>query len=425
MKEEFFGFYEPTEQEINKSWNEGTFVFDANSLLNLYRYSASTRNDFLMALNKLKERVFMPYQVGYEFHSNRTLVIETLNNSYNSLLTGIKELFEKNVKSHLNQFKRHPSIEIESINRLLDEFIKKLAIELDKQKKNHPNFLTKDDVLKSLTEIYKDKVGQQFTKDEIKNIYVEGKDRYEQQIPPGYKDLETKRKKGEQHIYGDLIIWKELISYTRRENKNVIFVTDDRKEDWWTLDNGRTIRPREELIKEFYDLTKTRVLIYNTDNFLHFAKERKIVTKIKDTSIKEVKEVRKADETLIKLSDLLKKGTLSDYFKTHDRLSEISKMAPNSIASLANNDLLNAAKFVQTLYPSSITNILNSDTFKTANSLSDIMKSASISPSLLTSTSLSDYFKNLDKPITLTNRIVDTNKDLSDNEDEVQKQENT
>lgn len=406
MKEEFFGFYEPTEKEIDKSWNEGTFIFDANALLNLYRYSTSTRNDFISALNKLKDRVFMPYQVGHEFHSNRTIVIETLNNSYNSLLNGIKELFEKSIKSHLNQFKRHPSIDIDSINKLLDEFIKKLAGELEKQKKNHPDFLVTDNVLENLTDIYKNKVGKQFSKDDLKKIFSEGKDRYEQQIPPGYKDLENKRKKGEQHIYGDLIIWKEIINYTIKEKKNVILVTDDRKEDWWTIDNGRTIRPREELIKEFFDLTKTRILIYNADNFLHYAKERKVVTKIKETSIKEVKEIRKTDETVISLGEMLSKGTpLSEYLKTYDKLSEISKFVPNNVISLANKNTLDYSKFTDTLYPS---NILNSEVFKTANSISNIIKSASINPSILTATSISDYLKNKDKPITLTGTILDS-----------------
>ena len=306
MKKEFFGFYEPTQTEIDKSWENGIFVFDTNTLLNLYRYSESTRKDFLLAVTKLKDKLFMPYQVGYEYHSNRHFVIDTLNNSYNSLISSIKDNSEKNITNLLNQYLRHPSIQIDSIKKLQDDFLKKVGNELEKQKKNHPDFKDKDEILIQLTELYENKVGVQFTKEELKKIYTDGKERYEQQIPPGYKDLETKRKKGEQHIYGDLIIWKEIISLSKKEKKEIIFITDDRKEDWWTIENGKTIRPREELIKEFYDLTGLRILIYNADNFLHFAKERKLVTKIKEATINEVKEVRQSDENFNTAIDLLK-----------------------------------------------------------------------------------------------------------------------
>ena len=321
MKKEFYGFYAPNQTEIDKSWNEGIFVFDANTLLNLYRYSDSTRKDFLMVLSKLKEKLHMPYQVGYEYHSNRNSVIENLDTSYYTLSASIKDICDKAITSAINQYVRHPSIEVEILKKTLNEFVKKLDTELEKQKKKHPDFKKEDEVLKQLTELYENKVGVPFSEDDLKKIYIEGKQRYDKLIPPGYKDLETKKKKGEQHIYGDLIIWKELISLTTKEKKEIIFITDDRKEDWWTIENGKTIRPREELIKEFYDLTGIRILIYNADNFLHFAKERKLATSIKEQSITEVKEVRQADEISITLNEL------------NDRNLELSKIITNSVPS--------------------------------------------------------------------------------------------
>ncbi|MGE0569017.1 MAG: PIN-like domain-containing protein, partial [Bacteroidia bacterium] len=195
-------------------------------------------------------------------------------------------------------FRSHPVISIESINKLHRDFLKKLSTELEKQKKLHPDFKSKDEVLGKLTELFEYSTGKEFTKEELKKIYSEGKDRYAECIPPGYKDLENKKKKGDRHIYGDLIIWKELISRTKKEKKPIILVTDDRKEDWWTIENGKTIRPREELIKEFFDLTGIRILIYNADNFLHFAKEKRLVPKIKEATINEVKQIRLSDENL-------------------------------------------------------------------------------------------------------------------------------
>lgn len=67
MKEEFFGFYDPTQEEVDISWKDDTFIFDTNALLNLYRYPESTRNDYLSVVNELNDRLYMPHQVGLEF----------------------------------------------------------------------------------------------------------------------------------------------------------------------------------------------------------------------------------------------------------------------------------------------------------------------------------------------------------------------
>ncbi|MFO0358824.1 MAG: PIN-like domain-containing protein [Sphingobacteriaceae bacterium] len=300
MKKEFIGYYNPSDKEISDAWNKGTFAFDANTLLNLYRYSENTRKDFLSALKAIKQKLFLPHQAALEFHSNRIGVIEGIGHSYDNLYKIFENNFEKNLEPQINQFKKHPVISIDQINKLHSEFLKKISSELEKQRKNHPDFKTKDEVLDQLTELFESATGKEFTKEELIKIYTEGKERYAEGIPPGYKDLENKKKKGDRHVYGDLIIWKELIAYAKKEKKSLLLITDDRKEDWWNIENGKTIRPREELIKEFFDLTGIRILIYNADNFLYYAKEKKLVPKLKDETIKEVKEIRLSDENLNK-----------------------------------------------------------------------------------------------------------------------------
>ena len=64
-------------------------------------------------------------------------------------------------------------------------------------------------------------------------IVNEGKLRYEFQIPPGYQDL--KEKIGTQ-IFGDLIVWKQILSHAKAINKNVIFICNDLKIDWCLKD---------------------------------------------------------------------------------------------------------------------------------------------------------------------------------------------
>lgn len=295
MKNNFIGFYNPTEEEINDSWSNGIFAFDANSILNLYRYTELTRNDFISALNSIKAKLYFPYQAAYEFHKNRLKVIDALDDSYDEVMKILGDNFKKTIEPQINQFKKHPSIIIREIYNLHSTFIDKVSKELEKQKKKHPNFKSNDLVLDKITELFKNKIGTEFSKDVLKKIYLEGKERYSERIPPGYKDAD-KSDKLERNVYGDLIIWKELIAHAQKEKKPIIFITDDRKEDWWTIENGKTIRPREELIKEFYDATSIRLLIYNAENFLLVAKERGLIPQINQKTIDEVKEIRISDE---------------------------------------------------------------------------------------------------------------------------------
>ncbi|TDP60663.1 PIN domain-containing protein [Flavobacterium dankookense] len=296
MKKEFIGFYDPTDEEIEQAWNDGIFAFDANTLLNLYRYTDVTRKDFTHALKSIKERLFIPSQVAYEYLNNRVGVIDGLEKSYFELEKVLKDNFDNNLKKSINAFKRHPSIVIETILGKYEDFLKKISVELEKQKKRHPDFKTKDNILNELTELFESCIGKEPSKTEVVKIYAEGKERYAEEIPPGYKDLKEKEKKGSRHLYGDLLVWKELIEFSKKNKKPLVFVTDDRKEDWWKIENGKTIRPREELIKEFYDITGIRILIYNADQFLKFAKERGMIPTIKDETIEEVKEIRIYDE---------------------------------------------------------------------------------------------------------------------------------
>ena len=89
----------------------------------------------------------------------------------------------------------------------------------------------------------------------IYEICREGERRYNKLIPPGYKD----NKKDGPFKYGDLISWVETYKYAQLNKKNVIFVTDDVKEDWWERNGKREILFRKELIKEFRRKTKNGV----------------------------------------------------------------------------------------------------------------------------------------------------------------------
>jgi hypothetical protein len=71
----FEGYFRPDDEYFRRIWRNATFAFDANALLKLYRYSDETRQQFFSVLDLIGDRVWLPHQVAFEFHSNRNSVI--------------------------------------------------------------------------------------------------------------------------------------------------------------------------------------------------------------------------------------------------------------------------------------------------------------------------------------------------------------
>lgn len=73
-----FETYRTVTQESYRSLlTSGLIVLDTNALLNLYRYHAQTRMDWIEVLNQIKERLWVPHQAMLEFWQGRPSVIDS------------------------------------------------------------------------------------------------------------------------------------------------------------------------------------------------------------------------------------------------------------------------------------------------------------------------------------------------------------
>jgi len=356
MKQKFKEFYKPTPEEIDDFWANAIFSFDANILLNLYRYTNDTCNEVLETLKYLSEqkRLWITYQAAFEYQKNRLTVISTAKSAYRNL---IEKLAEKNkeIVEELNKFKKHQTLNIEGIKEEFAGTFKKATDDLTRLEEDHPNLLEDDPIFDALTRILEGCIGDTMSEDELNLIYKEGKSRYEKKIPPGYKDLVDKKNEPERSLYGDLIIWKELIKYIKTTPSKLIFVTDDLKEDWWHIVNGRTINSKPELAREFFAETKNEIIIYKPEQFLKFFKDR-VKHELKEETIKEVEETRKNDEIIythlpdaslysIYPTDFIGNLNVADYYKNkgyflHDLLQSSGSNVPISIPSYLTPELL-------------------------------------------------------------------------------------
>lgn len=281
MKNLFRSFKKTTDAELKTLWKDAIFVFDTNVLHSVYRYKASTCEDVLKLMEQLQDRVWIPYHVALEFQRNRLSVISSQHKRFDETRTAIENAV-KSLQAKLNELqleKRHSIIDpqplIEGINTLKQDYLKKL----DEQENECLKVESVDPQLSRLESIFDSRIGPKPDNSEaIKEIIKEGRERYKSKIPPGYKDSAKESEPDNVYSYagityerqfGDLFVWKQLIQHVKAEKiKNVIFVTDDNKEDWWQITQGKTISFRYELIDEI--LRETDLVNFKAYSLLGF-----------------------------------------------------------------------------------------------------------------------------------------------------------
>lgn len=292
MKELFPGHFKETDENLKKVWGTSLFVFDANILLNLYRYSDTTRNEFLRILDKIKDRAWLPHRAAEEYLNNRLTVIDQQEKSYDDTMKSIESL-----KRDLENACQHPFVSInvmQKVNSIFDE----LCNELKDNKSVHTTRISNDEIKDSIAHIFKNSVGIPYENSRIEQLVTEGEERYKQKIPPGFKDAS---KSGDSDVfsekcrkYGDLIVWTQVIDKATELNKGVVLITDDKKEDWWEKFKGKTVGPRPELVKEFKDRTNQTFHMYQADRFLELAREN-LDEQVSEEIVEEIREVRRRD----------------------------------------------------------------------------------------------------------------------------------
>lgn len=329
MKSIFCGFYSTAAESIKDIWlSESTlFVFDTNCLLNLYRCEEHTREEILDVMRELKEKTWIPFQVGFEYQRNRISVIEESIVSLSKIKDELKKIYTQNiitsgkVKKHLyNSLSEEISTLQSQLKESIDIYInEKIEPRIANKKKISDHDFIRDEI----DNIIGENVGAIPTQEYIDSLNELGQKRYSKKQPPGFND----DKKNEislfknvefQNKYGDLYLWKEIIEKAKSENiKNVIFVCDDNKSDWCYSTDKNTYGPLAALKTEICSEAKIQEFRLITQlTFLHEAKQFLVNIQISESSLNEVKELSYADES----SKNKKYHTIKDIFESYTNI---------------------------------------------------------------------------------------------------------
>lgn len=295
------------ESEKEALWDNCVFIFDANVLLNLYRYNHVLSTTLFDAIDTLSPNIWIPYQVAHEFIKNRCSVIFETNDKYSD--------FEKTIDAFLTSAMeltklKNTDEEIHQLQEFLEDWIAK-----SKSENIRVSSVEEDPILDRIMKLFNGKTGARYSpEDETANLKI-GESRYKAHTPPGYIDAQKRTSENcDNNAYGDYILWKQILDFAKEHQTNVVFVTNDRKEDWWYKTKGRTVGPRVELLQEFRSTTGKQFHMYAMDSFIsQFSKKynRKInelvISEFKQNNNEEEKHHESVDQELLFLANQIDK----------------------------------------------------------------------------------------------------------------------
>ena len=259
MRVGFEHYYPLTDEEAKNLWGEAIFVFDTSAVLGFYREPASLVDEVFTVIPKIQERIWVPHQVGFEYHENLPGVEAKIWDSQRDALKmaegaimGLEQLMSAS---------QHPFLH-SALLKQAENFKRSAARQLKRSEFSNDRLRERIALVTKVIAENFTQIGSAPPEETIASIKTEGKSRYERKIPPGFEDAKAKP---EARIYGDLIIWKQMIEFANAEKKPIIFITNDQKQDWWEQKYGKN-KPhpqlREEMMREtgqmFYAYTLKR-----------------------------------------------------------------------------------------------------------------------------------------------------------------------
>lgn len=338
--EEFKEFYRNNFPRTEMDSSNTIIAFDTNSLLNVFRFTPEAAKTFFKAIECSKDYLYIPYLVALEFHFHKKETFEINNKKVQSAKDAIekrwKELGDEFSSDIFKDFsfrngndaskemeKKISSLIWDTINQEEGK-IKDEALSLIHKVKENQEVLHND-----LISVIESKTGDKYLQEFIDQVQKEGKERYANNIPPGYDDHSKKGYRKYNKIqyelkYGDLIIWKDLIEVAKNKDniQHVILVTSDgkakTKNDLLYKVGGEIIGPRIELLHEMREQGGAEFYIIDELEFIEqFSQEQQVSSQV----------VKSISDTLATLSKNL----------SPIPTNEIAKSFVKATSSLGNN----------------------------------------------------------------------------------------
>jgi hypothetical protein len=287
-------FYGPSDDDLMRFVTEATIVPDANVLLGLYRLSPDARENALGVLEApaVSGRLWLPYQAGLEFLRNRAKVAGALDDAYTKARKLVAELPTK-VVGVFDTGERHKHSRM-TVEATISKAIVDLGAELERLESNDAALidLNDDPILPRIERLFSGRIGSPPSSETVqKRVETFVSYRAPNLIPPGYEDMKDK---AGVDAAGDYLIWAEILDFAAVSDKQVLFLTDDLKNDWYAGPRGKRTGPRPELVREFAEHSVRGYHQLEFARFLSLAREH-LRLDVEETTVDEVTEAARAE----------------------------------------------------------------------------------------------------------------------------------
>ncbi|MGR4875636.1 PIN-like domain-containing protein [Pseudoxanthomonas sp. LARHCG66] len=344
MRQAFGEFYGPKEAELKRLITEGLVVLDANVLLQAYELPKESREALLDTLERLRDRLWIPYQVGLEYQARRLTVIARQLGELDGIVERGVAGFQK-LQSEIDGLelqKQGVAVDDTGLKEGLAKAEAELREVVGRTRKSAVQVSHDDPIRDRIDRLFEGRVGlPPANQAEVEAMNEAAQKRYDCAIPPGFKDANKDRDAPKAGLYargirferkyGDYYLWVQTMAHVRDSAaKAVLFVTSDAKRDWWHEVKDVTVGPLPALVREMQKEGGAELFwMYSLGRFLGQANEH-LHANVSEVALREVNESEAAARhSSFKLGDAL----VAHYTPPSEELLDPSEETIRAISS--------------------------------------------------------------------------------------------
>jgi hypothetical protein len=270
---DFVGFKIASSAELDAALREAVVAVDANVLLDLYRFRLQTSRDLIKTLRGLGDRLVVPHQALREFWRRR----QRLQDSPAGATKAATDQLDKSgrsIRDALTTWAKAVGVDDDEVSDLIAPVHDALSVLKDKVETVSQDAAAEgggDTILEQLDEILAGRVTTSLSSEEWAECVAEGNRRIKADEPPGYMDAGKEDGDLPEGGAGDYLVWYQATRYAKDQNRDLLIVTRDQKQDWWWRQKTDFIGPRPELTLEYHQLTGRRLFLMRPEDLLERA----------------------------------------------------------------------------------------------------------------------------------------------------------
>lgn len=267
---EFIGFKIASSQEIDVALREAVVAVDANVLFDLYRFRPQTSKDLITTLKSLGDRLVVPHQALREFWRRRQRSQDSPRGATKTATDALAKS-GRSIRDALGVWAKAVGVDDDELSGLaarVDDFLGTLTGELQEVLQDADAERGGDLILEQLEELLAGRVTSPLSHEEWTECVEEANRRIDADKPPGYLDAGKNDGDLAEGGAGDYLVWYQATRYAKEQDRDLLIVTRDQKEDWWWRQQSEFIGPRAELTLEYHQLTGRRLFLMRPADLL-------------------------------------------------------------------------------------------------------------------------------------------------------------